>query len=274
MDESVKASPLDIKPTPVTPPPLKSTTLSLRPIYLTLTIIASVLLGVGGYAGYREYIRVIQPAPAPLITPTPTPEATSWNIYSNAMRRYTIRYPRDWSIDATRAETPIEDVEGATLVLQKGSYKLTIYWPAAFGPGICIFDDQSRVGVPEMANFCEGQFTKIQSDDHQNTFRRLVAPEISSDYAQWEVYTKMDDAYVTVPLIRYQARIDYDANMIDTMDRMLASFTITSPPAYSCPKTEWVDCMPGPDKPQKTECTNEFLTWAKANCPGFQGAAL
>lgn len=44
--------------------------------------------------------------------------------------------------------------------------------------------------------------------------------------------------------------------------------------SYTCPSTEWVDCMPGPDKPQKVECTPEYLQWAQTSCPGFQGAAL
>lgn len=43
---------------------------------------------------------------------------------------------------------------------------------------------------------------------------------------------------------------------------------------YSCPKNEWVDCMPSPNAGIKRECTQEFLTWAKANCPNFKGAAL
>ena len=43
--------------------------------------------------------------------------------------------------------------------------------------------------------------------------------------------------------------------------------------SYSCPASEWVDCMPGPDS-QNPQCTNDFLTWAKANCPNFKGAAL
>lgn len=46
---------------------------------------------------------------------------------------------------------------------------------------------------------------------------------------------------------------------------------------YTCPKSAWVDCMPGPLEGKTTgikfECTSEFLAWAKANCPGFQGAA-
>lgn len=43
---------------------------------------------------------------------------------------------------------------------------------------------------------------------------------------------------------------------------------------YTCPKGEWVDCMPTPDTGVRLECTPEYLSWAKENCPGFKGAAL
>lgn len=43
---------------------------------------------------------------------------------------------------------------------------------------------------------------------------------------------------------------------------------------YTCPDSAWVDCMPGPDKPYRSQCQPEFLNWAKDNCPGFEGAAL
>lgn len=41
---------------------------------------------------------------------------------------------------------------------------------------------------------------------------------------------------------------------------------------YQCPKTEWIDCMPGPDK-IKSECRPQYLEWAKKNCLNFKGAA-
>jgi hypothetical protein len=43
---------------------------------------------------------------------------------------------------------------------------------------------------------------------------------------------------------------------------------------YTCPKTEYVDCMPGPGKETRTECQPAFLQWAQKNCPRFKGAAL
>ncbi len=44
--------------------------------------------------------------------------------------------------------------------------------------------------------------------------------------------------------------------------------------SFQCPTTEWVDCMPTIGGGGKLECTNDFLSWAKENCPNFKGAAF
>jgi|GEM_PF-5212982 len=42
--------------------------------------------------------------------------------------------------------------------------------------------------------------------------------------------------------------------------------------SFACPPTKWIDCMPGPNKPD-ARCDTEYLDWAQVNCPGFKGAA-
>lgn len=39
-----------------------------------------------------------------------------------------------------------------------------------------------------------------------------------------------------------------------------------------CPEVEYINCMPGPDSPD-SRCSQEYLSWATSNCPGFKGAA-
>lgn len=50
-----------------------------------------------------------------------------------------------------------------------------------------------------------------------------------------------------------------------------------APAAYSCPETEWVDCMPVArslgGKDASIFCSSGYLTWAKDHCPNFKGAA-
>jgi len=45
-----------------------------------------------------------------------------------------------------------------------------------------------------------------------------------------------------------------------------------TPQAYSCPETQWIGCMPGPEAPDP-RCNQSYLNWAMANCPGFKEAA-
>ena len=42
---------------------------------------------------------------------------------------------------------------------------------------------------------------------------------------------------------------------------------------FSCPKNEYVNCMPSPDTSPTVECSQAFLQWAEKNCPNFKGAA-
>lgn len=53
--------------------------------------------------------------------------------------------------------------------------------------------------------------------------------------------------------------------------------SLTTTPVFICPETEWLNCMPmigteGQHRETYT-CEQPYLTWAKNNCPGFQGAA-
>lgn len=42
---------------------------------------------------------------------------------------------------------------------------------------------------------------------------------------------------------------------------------------YTCPGTEWVNCMPIVLPERQWRCTVEYLSWAQENCPNFKGAA-
>jgi hypothetical protein len=52
------------------------------------------------------------------------------------------------------------------------------------------------------------------------------------------------------------------------------SGTTPATTGFSCPKGEWVDCMPTIGGPKKIMCSAAYLNWAKLNCPNFKGAAL
>jgi hypothetical protein len=64
---------------------------------------------------------------------------------------------------------------------------------------------------------------------------------------------------------------NYDRS-IPTTSITPSTIPIESSTEYTCPTTEYVDCMPGPG-PAKPQCAKEYLQWAQENCSNFQGAA-
>ena len=215
---------------------------------LVVTIV--LLIAIASYFGYQYYrlkqqLVVQQPTPSssenvvssPLPT-TPVGSATpteNWKTYQNTPRHYQIKYPSNWKIDTSKAETSPEDIQGAELTISQGKYSLKIMWPSAFGPGICLFDDQSRDGAPEMASYCEGKFVEFKNKSG-STHRHLVSSKsdvpsagIAYDHAEWEIYTQELNSkyFVTVPPIRYSAPLQYEQSQINLMDQILATFTST-----------------------------------------------
>ena len=211
-------------------------------MYLVLSLFVLVLLASTAFLYYQnmqlknmlaKYPVQTAASPTPTSYQSPVPSTTTnptanWKTYNNKVLKYTINYPSDWLIDTSEAELPISTENSQKLVIYKGQYKLTILWPSAYGPGICLFDDQSRTGAPEMASYCEGKYVEFTSNNNKETHRRLVKPESFSDHQQWEVYTKEKTYFVTVPPIRFTAPLDYITDQIDLMDQILSSYKSTN----------------------------------------------
>ena len=145
---------------------------------------------------------------------------SSWNTYSNSVLNYTIQYPDGWAVDAAKAELP----SGQILVISNGDYDLTIQWPSAYGPWMCLFDDHDRTTAPEFASYCEGDFKEFESGNGKIIYRRLEAPDILEKSAQWRVFAKEEKYFVTVPPISYHSPINFKKQMIETLDQILSSY--------------------------------------------------
>lgn len=215
-----------------------------------VSVAAFIILALGaiGFLYYQNQQLKNMLAKYQTSTPSPTPVATlnptaGWKTYTNTVRNYSIQYPSDWTVNTTKAETKPTDVNGAELIFTKDGYNLKIVWPSAFGPGICIFDDQPKGDIPEMASLCQGAFKELSG----GIKRRLVKPEVLTDHVQWEIYTKEKNFFVTVPPTRYSAPLKYDENIINDMDQILSTYksieTKTATPTAS-PKVSTPSAVP------------------------------
>jgi|GEM_PF-889017 len=175
------------------------------------------------------------PTPVAFVTPTPaaTPNSTtSWETYLSETKNYLIKYPPTWNIDTSKAELDLD----ARLTIFKNEYKITILWPSAFGPGICVFDDQDRTNAPDMASYCEGKYKQFLSNNDQETHRRLVSP---NKYLEWPVYTLYNEHFTTAPPIKYQAPVNYDPEQIEIMDQIISTYQVNEQTSPSVDATNW-----------------------------------
>ncbi|MBI3485614.1 hypothetical protein HY025_01570 [Candidatus Daviesbacteria bacterium] len=64
----------------------------------------------------------------------------------------------------------------------------------------------------------------------------------------------------------YLFRVLTDPNQIG--DQILSSFKfLNNPKNYICPKPEFTNCFTDKNNPTKNQCSDDYLKWAKANCP-------
>lgn len=52
---------------------------------------------------------------------------------------------------------------------------------------------------------------------------------------------------------------------------LVSKISLAGTGGYTCPSGDWINCMPtfsNSDQGLRLECTPEYLSWAKANCPG------
>lgn len=120
---------------PQPPTPLVPENKPKSPFFSSILLsLVMFVLGGGLVFGYFRFLKsekvaVSQPtvSPTPSLTPTPSPSpdvTTDWKIYKNATYGYSLRYPKDWEINAKNAE----ESTNATLHIfkGKGNYYLTI----------------------------------------------------------------------------------------------------------------------------------------------------
>lgn len=98
--------------------------------------------------------------------------------------------------------------------------------------------------------------------EHQPWLKFIVLPILL-------ILFGLESSYVYLSRIKTESSLPYTKKSV-------VSPTPTPTPTptnYTCPKTAWVNCMPGPDA-SPPQCTSEFDTWAKANCPDYEGLAF
>ena len=108
-------------------------------------------------------------------------------------------------------------------------------------------------------------------DQYQN----LVVNGKASTYCDDKDAMTLSQIYVEDPSLSYAYSILAfygDTFTKEEAIKLISSIKFSPIPktSFTCPPTdvEFIDCMPGPGSP-KTECSKEYLDWARLNCHEF-----
>ena len=229
--------------------------------WLLFSFVGIVVLIFGVAIGLMigKYIYT-KPTPTPIISasPTSTPIAdptANWKTYTNTKFGYSIKYPL--------ILTPLETT--ADIYLHQIAFESP---EKAYLSGVIV----------EVRNL-----TNLADEVSYRTWRIVghIADKLDSEIpisifglsGKRLNYTSGQKQFSTI-IIPYQKlvySIEAESNLLD---QILSTFKfVDQNQTYTCPQTAWVNCMPGPNAPQNPQCSTDYYSWAKKNCPNFQGLA-
>ena len=231
---------------------------------LTLSILF-LLLGL--VVGYTSAIYLPRPniLSQKTRTPTPTPTSIPTPDTNQAINtpKFKITIPPNWKpMDGGGYQAP----DGSTFVL------------TVFVNQDSLSDYLAKKDKTDQTAW-EGQPSKKIISSKKTTVAGLPAIQrieewLAADYITINTYTLVDRVIYSFYIAPFE--IPYDQTEVyEKYQSILDSFEpISSTSEFTCPQNGWQDCMPILNEEGKLACSSEAMAWYKANCPGFQGAAL
>jgi len=268
--------------------------LSLQPLYTMLILIFGMLLGAGGLFAYQEYI-----ATTPAITSFDECMKSKGSIVQESypatcVTRDGTRFVQPVNQDAysdERVTTYTSPEAHITLTFPRRMYVTdTITDENGWQRGAIVIstnpggdDAKGHLTIVYGLPTIDGKGGACIGDDGKSLWQKKTILESSVNVC--ETQTGLHAGYPVHPKKKTEYAFSIGGNNLSPEDfelyKQILFEGLTFAPAeifpmetFTCPNTAWVDCMPGPDMMEKIECTSEYLTWAEANCPNFQGAAL
>jgi len=240
------AQPMPAAKMPQTPPEADSPTptksrLSMKPVYLTLTLIAGVLIGAGGLFVYQEIS-----SPAPITSFEECIKANGNQTTLMYPGTCTTRDGKTFTQPVTVMPTPPSDNSEVIGINLNSCCQCPELIPQSqIGTdGWEIYNPQKDYGN-ERPPYCDAAGVCAPCPP-------LPTPSCSPRPKCLDMEPRC---------------------MIPETEDMCPPDSPPSSGAYTCPKGGWENCMPILTPDAKTQCSKEALDWKKQNCPGFQGAA-
>lgn len=247
------------QPMPLTPPSAKP---AVTPVILSVFLCIS-LAGVG-LLFYQNYelrkqndvlLAALSRKEQNVVADDSTDPIANWKTYTMEKYGYSMNYP-------------------PSLVLHEISSDIFLHQAAFEGP------EKTYVSgiIVEVRNL-----TNLEDEIRYRTWRIVghIADKLDSELpisvsglsGKRLNYTSGQKQFSTV-ILPYQKFVYVIQAENNLLDQVLSTFTFTPTViTYTCPETEYVDCMPSVGGGAKPQCEKDFLSWAQENCSGFKGAA-
>lgn len=242
-------------------------------IFLSLIIVITLFLVYSASQQKRISQLDFSAPPTSLLRPSASPTPLQTFHYTNDIYKYQIVYPSDWRLT----------VNDKIITLAKGTDAEIIIDPT----------NPLKVVLP-IINWVKKSNKDMDSDPNINpAVPRLLTLEDDKLLKDINGVVILDDSFFgqggktylfskNNTIFTISADYYYDdstpneslENLKAEIDDIVKTFAFSTTNIYTCPTSEWVDCLPSPDSPAKAECQKDFLDWATKNCPNFKGAAL
>lgn len=243
------------------------------PALILVSLIALSLFGLAIFFAAQK------PTPEPeVIKTTPLPSEvstkeddpiTNWETYTNTKYGYSVAYPTD-----SFTLCQISGKEDEFFLFEKGEC-----FAGARPTELYIKEYSAKHAFYQTSNLenCYSVlkeniiFAKVRATKYSNIIKKAT----DECYKQ-EVLYAANQVHIVLEDDKSQLEIYVnEKNNSNIKNQILSTFQFANQTSYTCPAGEYIDCMPslGPGGVRLDQCDETYITWAKANCPGFKGAA-
>lgn len=238
-----------------------------------------ILIGVGSFLGvllltgivfgiyqYAQNQIPLEPAgePTPTLIATPTPDLTAdWETYTNTKYGYSIKYPPELRIkEIGKVDEKIIDLTNFILSELQGATASIAVLSEPYQSVISSLESEWWGGTSQSPNKAEdiivaGINAKKISGTQVPTGYDLFGAIFPKGSQTYEIYFFIGPEMM---------ELGYGK---DTFNLILSTFKFQEEGKFICPENNRIDCMPIVSEERKWFCSEEYLDWAKENCPEF-----
>ncbi len=270
MEEKPAELPISPQEVQIQPPNLldKIKTHKFKILGGVLGVLVFVGAVFGAYKlGQRQVWVGPQPTPTPIVVATPTPDLTAnWKTYKNEEAGISFKYPNDWTAEPFNV-SGYAAYHGIANLKIKGRE----YGPEPGTVWITYWDNPDNLDLKEF----EQKYTGASGKGPGLYYIEAEKSTISGVASYYTEKADCEPVFCSKYIVSYKNKI-YDVAISGSasieegqiVNLILSTFKFLEESAYKCVEESSLNCAE--EKELSFQCTEEYQTWARENCPGWE----